>query len=86
MTIDQNFVKLENRFREMLNLDFVFQPSVFFPNENDDFPNGDFINPEKAKILLGEYKISVVFYSKNYEIVETAVEPGRYGAVVKLGL
>ena len=84
MTIDQNFVKPENRFREMLNLDFVFQPSVFFPNENDDFPNGDFINPEKAKILLGEYKISVVFYSKNYEIVETAVEPGRYGAVVKI--
>ena len=39
MTIDQNFVKPENRFREMLNLDFVFQPSVFFPNENDEFPD-----------------------------------------------
>ena len=84
MTADQNFVKLENRFREMLNLDFVFQPSVFFPNESDEFPTGDFINREKAKTLLGEYEISVVFYSKSYEVVQTAVDFGRYGAVVKI--
>ncbi len=84
MNIEKKFMEPKNRFREMINLSFVFQPSVFFPNENDQFPNGDFINHEKARMLLGEYKIDVVFYSKDYEIVETAVEPGRYGAVVKI--
>ena len=84
MTIDQTITKPSDRFRELLNLDFVFQPSVFLPNESDQFPNGDFINPEKAKILLGDYKINIDFYSKNYEIVETAVESGRYGAIVKI--
>ena len=84
MTIDQIIMTPSDRFRELLNLDFVFQPSVFLPHENDEFPNGDFINPEKAKTLLGDYKINITFYSKNYEIVETAVESGRYGAIVKI--
>ena len=35
MNIEKKFMEPKNRFREMINLSFVFQPSVFFPNEND---------------------------------------------------
>tara|TARA_B100001029_G_C15057399_1_gene455503 strand:- start:171 stop:1763 length:1593 start_codon:yes stop_codon:yes gene_type:complete len=84
MNIEPTFMKPENRFREMINLDFVFQPCVFLPSEDNEFPKGEFINPEKAKALLGNYKIDVVFYSKDFKIVDTAKDLGRYGAVVKI--
>ena len=84
MNIDPTFMKPENRFREMINLNFVFQPCVFSPSEDNEFPKGEFINPEKAKALLGNYKIDVVFYSKDFKIVDTAKDLGRYGAVVKI--
>ena len=70
MNIDPTFMKPENRFREMINLNFVFQPCVFSPSEDNEFPKGKFINTEKAKALLGDYRIDVVFYSKEFKIVK----------------
>ena len=46
MNIEPAFMKPENRFREMINLDFVFQPCVFLPSEDNEFPKGEFINPD----------------------------------------
>ena len=34
--------------------------------------------------MLGDYKIDVTFYTKEYGVVEKPTDSGRYGAVVKI--
>ena len=69
------------RARKMLTTTLAFQPSVFF---EDTFPTCDFLEPGRARILLGDYKIESTWYSSDYEVVERPKKPGRYGAVVKI--
>ena len=82
------FNSAAERAKPLLNAEFVFQPSVFPPSgkdiEFDEFPKCDFLNPKEAQRLLGDYKIDVTFYTKEYEIVEKPTDSGRYGAVVKI--
>jgi|GEM_PF-835847 len=56
-----------------------FDPYVF---SDGTFPPCDFERPELAEALLGPYRIDVVFYDKDYNIVPFAEKPGRYGAVI----
>jgi CubicO group peptidase (beta-lactamase class C family) len=56
-----------------------FDPCVF---SDGTFPPCDFERPELAEALLGHYRIDVVFYDKDYKVVEFADKPGRYGAVI----
>ena len=76
------------RARPMLDADIVFQPSVFSGEEKEaefeGFPKCDFVDPDQARRMLGDYRIDVTFYSKDYDVVEYPATPGRYGAVVKI--
>ena len=81
LTITTGFRSAANRVREMINAQFVFQPSVF---SGEEFPTADFLNPEEAAGWLGDYDIDVTFYSRDYDVVDAPKEPGRYGAIVKI--
>ena len=79
--------------RGMLNAEFVFKPSVFSDikgkngkgsNGKKGFPSCDFVSPEKGREMLGDYKIDVTFYNKDYEVVDEPTEFGRYGAIAKI--
>jgi CubicO group peptidase (beta-lactamase class C family) len=88
LTITGGYYSPANRARPLLNAEFVFQPSVF-PGGGKDakfdgFPPCDFLNPDRARRLLGDYEIDVTFYSKDYEVAEKPTATGRYGAVVKI--
>ncbi len=78
----QDFLSAAERARPLLKAEFVFQPSVF--PENDGFPPCGFLDPGEARRLLGDYKLDVTFYDKEYEVVEKPAAAGRYGAVVKI--
>lgn len=89
------FASAADRARPLINAEFAFKPSVFSgimaKQEKDDdakqkeiFPPCDFVNPDWARGLLGDYEIDVTFYNKDYELVDGPTEAGRYGAVVKI--
>ncbi|MHC4311202.1 MAG: serine hydrolase domain-containing protein [Planctomycetota bacterium] len=77
-----------DRAKPMLKAELVFKPSVFSnikgSNGKEGFPSCDFVDPEKARKLLGDYKIDAKFYNKDYEVVNEPTAKGRYGAVVKI--
>ncbi|MGD2175432.1 MAG: serine hydrolase [Candidatus Brocadiaceae bacterium] len=50
------------------------------------FPPFYFTHPLVAEKLLGPYEIEVEHYNADFEPMETPGEPGRYGAVVTIGL
>ena len=81
LTINTGHRSAANRAREMINAEIVFQPSVFAGKE---FPKVDFLNPGEAASWLGDYTIDATFYSKDYQVVDSPTELGRYGAVVKI--
>ncbi len=93
-TVTTGYYSAANRFRPMLDIKLVFQPSVFSGNDKEQksakgakgggFPPCDFLNPEQARRLLGDYKIDTTFYNEDYEVVEEPTDTGRYGAVVKV--
>ncbi len=80
LTITGGFFSAANRAKPLLNAEIVFQPSVF----SREFPTCDFLNPDQARRLLGNYNIDVTFYSQDYEVAEKPTATGRYGAVVKI--
>lgn len=69
------------RARAMINAEIVFQPSVFWEEE---FPQADFVDPGSAERWLGDYKIDVTYYDRDYQVVTVPRGTGRYGAVVKI--
>ena len=76
-----NYASPADRAKPLLTAEFVFQPSVFSGNR---FPKCDFTSTDQAKTLLGDYKVDVTFYSKEYEIVDKPTDTGRYGAIVTI--
>jgi len=55
-------------------------PGCVFAGE--EFPRLDFERPLWVETLIGPYSISAKYYDVNYNEVESAETPGRYGAVV----
>ena len=52
--------------------------------DGTDFPSCDFEQPSLAEDLIGPYTIGVTYYDKDYNVVQKAETPGRYGAVVSV--
>jgi CubicO group peptidase (beta-lactamase class C family) len=69
------------RAQRLMTMGPVFKPPVF---SGARFPSCDFPNPLLAQRLLGPYSIRADFYDKDYNKVETAAQPGRYGAVIEI--
>lgn len=46
------------------------------------FPEIEFERPLRMERLIGPYEIETVFYDQDYNVITSAVSPGRYGAVV----
>jgi CubicO group peptidase (beta-lactamase class C family) len=76
--------RMTARARHMLKAGFVFNPSVFFDVDNNEFPGCDFLDLAVARQMLGDYKIETTFYRWDYEVVEKPTGPGRYGAIVRI--
>lgn len=60
---------------------FHFRPYVF---GGDGFPECEFERPNLAEDVIGPYAIERTFHDRHYSEVDSADEPGRYGAVVKI--
>jgi CubicO group peptidase (beta-lactamase class C family) len=58
-----------------------FAPYLF---SGTDFPRCDFEQPSLAEDLIGPHSINVTYYDKDYNVVEKAEKPGRYGAIVEV--
>jgi CubicO group peptidase (beta-lactamase class C family) len=71
---------VDTRHRRLMELPVVFSPSVF---SDAKFPRGDFQNPHLAQQMIGPYDVRTTFYDREYNVVETADKPGRYGAVIE---
>lgn len=72
----------EKTRQELLaNIPFAFAPSVF---SGITFPTGDFKQPSLVEDLIGPYTTKTTFYDNDYQPVEEAAKPGRYGAVVEV--
>ena len=61
--------------------EYIFKPCVFSTRE---FPDGDFADPSYVEDLIGSYDSRVTYYDKDYNVVTTAENPGRYGAIVEI--
>jgi len=59
----------------------VFRPFVFSTKE---FPPVDFERPSEAEAAIGPYKLRTTFYDASQRRALTAIEPGRYGAIVEV--
>lgn len=87
---ETEFSSAADRAKPLLNAEFIFQPSVFSEiksrnrRQKERFPSCNFVNPDRARQLLGDYEIDVTFYNKDYQVVDEPTTPGRYGAVVKI--
>lgn len=69
------------RARRLMELPVAFNPSVF---EGKEFPKADFETPLLAEHLIGPYQVKVTYYDKDYQLVTSAEQPGRYGAVIDI--
>jgi CubicO group peptidase (beta-lactamase class C family) len=70
------------RARELIEgMPFHFRPYVF---GGTNFPSCDFERPNLAEDMIGSYTVERTFYDQHYNEVDSADEPGRYGAVVKI--
>jgi len=52
--------------------------------EGEELPRLDFERPLQVETLVGPYSISVKYHDADYNEVESAEKPGRYGAVVDI--
>ncbi|MFH1573206.1 MAG: serine hydrolase domain-containing protein [Acidobacteriota bacterium] len=69
------------RARQLLEAEVYFESHVF---SGVSFPACEFRDPYLVEALIGPYTIETTFYDRDYTIVTQALEPGRYGAVVKV--
>ena len=51
---------------------------------DDSLPAFDLAEPQRSRELIGDYQLKTVVYGSNYQPVEKATQPGRYGAVVEI--
>ena len=66
--------------RQLASMELNFRPYVF---SGPDFPPLACDNRDLAA-LLGPHTIQTIFYDRNYNVVTSADEPGRYGAVIEI--
>jgi CubicO group peptidase (beta-lactamase class C family) len=71
----------EQRARAFTEAPLYFEPAVFL---SERFPACAFEQPSRVEDLIGRYTIDTTFYDKDYNEVEVAEQPGRYGAVVQI--
>lgn len=69
------------RAQRLMTMAPVFKPPVF---SGTRFPSCDFPNPLLAQRLIGPYAITASYYDEDYNKVESAARPGRYGAVIEI--
>ncbi len=69
------------RARAALDLGFHFRPYVL---RSSEFPSCEFEHPNLAEDVLGRYEIRTTFYDSEYNVVTSAEEAGRYGAVAEI--
>ncbi len=64
----------------------MFMPMVLTPSimHRDTFSEPALVQPLLAEKLLGTATIKTTYYDKNYNVVDRASNPGRYGAVVEI--
>jgi pimeloyl-ACP methyl ester carboxylesterase len=71
----------EVRRHGVLDMDVVATPSVFM---QATFPSIDFLNPGAAEESVGDYSIHTTFYDAQFNVVTSADQVGRYGAVAEI--
>lgn len=69
------------RAQRVMLLGVGAKPPVF---KGETFPVCDFCDPLIAERLIGTYRIEPTFYDREFNPVTSAVEPGRYGAVLEI--
>ena len=69
------------RARQIVVEPILFQQHVF---SGKPFPSCEFKNPYFVEGLIGPHTIETTFFDRDYNVVEKALEPGRYGAVIKV--
>lgn len=69
------------RRRALADVELRPESFVFF---RDQFPAVDFAQPSLVEDLIGPYQIEVDYYNNEYQSVDTAQGPGRYGAVASV--
>ena len=65
------------------DLTYRFRTYVFYDSQ---FPWGDFEQGRVVRRCLFPVKVTTTFYDAQYHEVTQADKPGRYGAVVRIGL
>ncbi|MFA6467414.1 MAG: serine hydrolase domain-containing protein [Bacteroidota bacterium] len=68
------------RIRGFMNEEFTFDKYVFAPG---DFPLGRWKNELMVENELGDFPLSISYYDRTFQRVQTAISPGRYGAVIE---
>jgi len=71
----------EERARALMAADLGFQQYVF---AGERFPTCSFADPALVVALIGPHQLETTFYDRDYNVVTSAVKPGRYGAVVRV--
>lgn len=59
----------------------MFLPAVF---TGEKLPPCDFAQPAEVEEIAGRYRIKVTYYDADYNEVQNAQKPGRYGAIVEI--
>lgn len=61
----------------------VVRPKHYVSDVNI-FPAIDFEFPFAAEAIIGDYRLQVTYYDKDFQLVTKPNKPGRYGAVVEI--
>jgi CubicO group peptidase (beta-lactamase class C family) len=74
---------IKERMKAFLDEELVFDQWIFPPG---DFPKPTWKRPGMVDNEMGEFDLKVTFYDADYNRVEKADKPGRYGAVIEADL
>jgi CubicO group peptidase (beta-lactamase class C family) len=69
------------RAQRIMFLPITLKPPVF---AGENFPEAEFAQPLVAERLFGACTFKTTYYDRDYNVVERATQPGRYGAVVEI--
>ena len=69
------------RAQRVMLIPMALKPPVF---RSDRFPEAAFTQPLVAEKVLGLCTMKTTYYDRDYNAVEVAGEPGRYGAIVEV--
>jgi CubicO group peptidase (beta-lactamase class C family) len=69
------------RAQQIMFLPIALKPPVF---RGDEFPEPSFLQPLFTEKLLGATTFKTTYYDRDYNAVDRAAQPGRYGAVIEI--